>query len=101
MSLCQVALVQICVADHHKWEGLELQDNAGVCATAPEWRLALSDRSRLTTIAAHIVNVKGERTAWSCLWDAPAEVGPSVLHKFVFNVMEKKGSVVEKLSCGA
>lgn len=55
-GLCQIG-------NHHEREGLELQDNAGVCATAPEWRLALSDRSRLTTIPAHIVEVKGERTA--------------------------------------
>lgn len=70
MSLCQVALVQICVAEACVKQGIttsgrdfELQDNAGVCATAPERRLALSDCSRLTTIAARIVEVKGERTA--------------------------------------
>lgn len=34
---------------HHEREGLGLRDNAGVCATAPEWRLALSDCSRFTT----------------------------------------------------
>lgn len=50
----------------------------------------LSDCSRLTTIAVHI-NVKGERTARSCLWDASAEVGPSMLqHKSVFNGMEEQ-----------
>ncbi|KAG7214936.1 hypothetical protein INR49_005211, partial [Caranx melampygus] len=38
--------------DHERQE-----DNAGVCATAPEWRLALSYRSRLTTIAARIVEL--------------------------------------------
>lgn len=48
--------------NRHKWEGPELPDNAGVCATAPEWRLALSERSRLTTAAAHIVSAKGERS---------------------------------------
>lgn len=61
---------------HHEREGLRQRDNAGVCATAPEWRLALSDRSRLTTTAARIVEVKGKWTAWSCLWDAPTEVRP-------------------------
>jgi len=43
---------------HHEREGLRQQDNAGVCATAPEWRLVLSDRSRLTTTAASTVEVK-------------------------------------------
>ena len=41
---------------HQEREGLG--DNAGVCATAPDRRLAHSDRSRLTTVAAHIVEVK-------------------------------------------
>lgn len=64
---CRVVLVQLpglChTGSHHEREGLRQPDNAGVCATAPEWRLALSDRSRLTTIAARIVEVKGKWTA--------------------------------------
>lgn len=85
LSLCLVVLVQSCVAglcqaeSHHKREGFRQQDNTRVCATAPEWRLALSDRSRLTTIPGCIVEVKGKRTAWSCLWDAAPEVGPVFL----------------------
>ena len=46
-----------CVTESHQ-EREGLGDNAGVCATAPDRRLAHSDRSRLTTVAAHIVEVK-------------------------------------------
>ncbi|MED6279169.1 hypothetical protein CHARACLAT_031769, partial [Characodon lateralis] len=55
---------------HHKREGLRQQDNASVCAAAPEWRLAFSDRSRLTTGAASIAEVWGKWTVASWEWDA-------------------------------
>lgn len=51
LSLCLVVLVQSCVAglcqaeSHHKREGFRQQDNTRVCATAPEWRLALRSLS--------------------------------------------------------
>lgn len=59
-ELCCRACVTV---SHHKREGLRQEDNAGVCATAPEWRLGLSDCSRLNTIAAHIVEAKEKWTA--------------------------------------
>ena len=44
-------------------EELRREAKAAVCAPAPGRRLACSDRSRLTTSAAHIVEGKGEWTA--------------------------------------
>lgn len=53
-----------CVTEsHYKREGLRQEDNACVCTTASVPRLALADRSCLTTVAAHIVEVKGKWTA--------------------------------------
>uniref|UniRef100_A0A3P9IR94 Mitochondrial glutamate carrier 2 n=1 Tax=Oryzias latipes TaxID=8090 RepID=A0A3P9IR94_ORYLA len=46
---------------HHEREGLRQRDNAGVCATAPERRAVLSDRSRLTTTAASSAEEVGEK----------------------------------------
>lgn len=66
MSRCVSAELRCrgCVTESQRErEGLKEQDNTGVCATAPEWPRALSDRSRLTTSAACIVKVKGKWTA--------------------------------------
>lgn len=45
---------------HHEREGLGLRDNAGVCATAPEWRTGSLRLLSLHYMAARIVEVKGK-----------------------------------------